>query len=109
MEVLELIPFLVNAVPVAYWVTIGHVFTYATLTLTALHIALVVVNKLDLRDGVLDYPHVQAALDWLRFALPYVIGVVELLPLPRVPLVEGLRRLRALAAKPHPDDAGGAL
>jgi hypothetical protein len=103
MDALELIPFLVNAVPVAYWVTIGHVLTYAMLALCALYVALWGLDKLDEADGKLDHPGVRRAYEIARAVLEYSVAAVEFLPV-RVPVLDGLKKLKELSKDPHPDD-----
>ncbi len=103
MDALQLIPFLVNAVPPAYWVTIGHVLTYALLALGTLYVLLWALDKLDAQDGKLDHPKVRAAYQFVRTILQYAL--VKFFPLPRMPIIEGLKALKDLQREPHPDDA----
>jgi hypothetical protein len=103
MDALDLIPFLVNAVPPAYWVTIGHWLTYALLALCALYVVLWALDKVDAQDGKLDHPKVRAAYEFLRTILEYSVAVLELLPV-RVPLLDGLKKLKDLSREAHPDD-----
>lgn len=96
MSPIDILPFLVNAVPAAHWVTIGHYATYLIFLMCGLYGALFVLNKIDLRDGKLDHPKLVEALEALRVLLSYFVACLELLPLPRLPLIDGLRRFKSL-------------
>jgi hypothetical protein len=95
---------IIALVPVAYWPQIVKWIVRILAVVWLVYGVLWVVDTKDMEDGKIDNPRWHAARVRAYYVLSYFLAIVEFFPVPRLPIIDGLKRMRDLSRDPHVDD-----